>query len=831
MSTVPQPPPLPVDDILDDVVAAVRAHGRVVVEAPPGAGKTTRVPPALANAVDGRVVMLEPRRVAARAAAERIAAERGERVGATIGLTTGDERRVGRTCRIEVVTEGVLVRRLQADPSLPGVGTVVLDEFHERSLDADLALAFTLEARAALRADLAVVVMSATLDGARVATLLDDAPVVRSDGRMHPVEVIHVDRDPVSDLAPAVARAVEDALDAHDGDILVFLPGASEIRRVAQRLAVPDHVDIRPLHGSLAPKEQDAALRPPPAGRRAVVLSTDLAESSVTVPGVRVVVDAGLSRQPQRDPRTGMTRLVTVRASRASADQRAGRAGRVAPGTAIRLWSTADHARRDPHRTPEIAQADLAGFVLQVAAWGTDPGALAFLDTPPDAAIQGARDLLALLGALDQRGGVTAHGRDVAALPTHPRLSHMLLRARDLGHGATGARLAALLGERDVLRTSRASPDADLATRVGVVAGTPAPPGADIRRGTLARVRRRARRLAHAVDVDPDATADLAIVGLLAALAHPDRIAAPRGTRGRFVLANGRGVQVNPADPLADAEVLVAADVDDTGTDGHVWAGAATTLTDLRAHAPDLVTIDDHVVWDPQRRDVTARRRTRVGAAVLVEEPLPDPDPAAIQAALLAGVRQVGLDVLPWSDTARSLRDRAAHLARRGTPGWPSMDDDALLDDLDDWLAPFLGTARRMGDLARVPLANALKQRIGWDHARTLDDLAPTHVTVPSGRSVPLTYDEDGPVLAVKLQEMFGETQAPLVAGEPVVVHLLSPAGRPLQVTADLAGFWQTGYPQVRAEMRGRYPKHPWPEDPTTAAPTARTRHARPHRR
>lgn len=821
--------PLPVDDILDDVVAAIRAHGRVVVEAPPGAGKTTRVPPALADVVNSRVVMLEPRRVAARAAAERIAEERGERLGGTVGLTTGDERRVGRNCRIEVVTEGVLVRRLQADPSLPGIGAVVLDEFHERSLDADLALAFTLEARAALRDDLAVAVMSATLDGARVAALLDDAPVIRSDGRMHPVEVRHIDRDPVADLAPAVARAIEDALHHHDGDVLVFLPGVGEIRRVARLLDVPDHVDVRPLHGSLPPKDQDAALRPPPAGRRAVVLATDLAESSVTVPGVRVVVDAGLSRQPQRDPRTGMTRLVTVRSSHASADQRAGRAGRVASGTAIRLWSTTDHVRRDPHPTPEIAQADLAGFVLQVAAWGTDPDALALLDPPPAAAIQGARNLLASLGLLDDRGAVTAHGRDVAALPTHPRLGHMLLRARDLGHGATGARLAALLGDRDILRV--AEPDADLATRVAVAAGAPAPPGADVRRGTLARVRRRAERLARTVGVDPGGTPDPDVVGLLAALAYPDRIAAPRGTRGRFVLANGRGVQVNAADPLADAEVLVAADVDDTGADGRVWAGAATTLADLRDHAPDLLTIDDHVGWDADRGDVIARRRTGVGGAVLAEEPLPDAEPADLQAALLDGVRRSGLRLLPWDRTAVSLRDRAAHLARLGAPGWPAMDDAALLDDLENWLVPFLGAARRVADLARVPLADALRQRIGWDRAHQLDELAPTHVVVPSGRSVPLAYGEDGPILAVKLQEMFGAAQAPTVGGQPVVVHLLSPAGRPLQVTTDLAGFWETGYPRVRAEMRGRYPKHPWPEDPTTATATARTRHANRHRR
>jgi ATP-dependent helicase HrpB len=824
-----RPVDLPIADVLPDVVAAVDADGAAVVEAPPGAGKTTRVPPALLDTVAGRVVVLEPRRVAARAAAARMASELGGRLGGRVGLTTADERQVSRDTRIEVVTEGVLVRRLQADPTLPGIGAVVLDEFHERSVDADLALAFGWEVRTALRDDLAVLVMSATLDGARVAALLDDAPVVRSDGRLHPVEVVHRDRDPVAPLAPDVADAVEGALADHDGDVLVFLPGVGEIRRVQRALSTPGHVDVRPLHGSLPPQEQDAALRPTPPGRRTVVLATDLAESSVTVPGVTVVVDAGLSREPRLDPRTGMTRLVTTRASRAAADQRAGRAGRLRPGVAIRLWSREDHQRRDAHPRPEILQTDLAAFVLQVSAWGATIDDLALLDRPPAESVTAAEELLTRLGVLDAPGRVTAHGREVAALPAHPRLAHLLLRGRELGAGRTAARLAALLGERDVLAVDREAPDADLATRVRVVAGGRPPPGASVRRGTLGRVRRRADRLGRAAGLrgdDHETLTDPAdAVGVLAATGFPDRVAARRAGRGRFVLANGRGVTVDDRDPLADAELLVATDVDDRGRDGRLWTGAATTIADLQAHAPDLVETTDEVVWDDDRGDVVARRRTHVGAATLREDPLPDVSLADAQSALLEGVRRQGLQLLPWDGDTRRFRARAAFVGTtpRGA-GWPSMDEDDLLAHLDQWLAPFLGTARRRGDLARVPLQQALSQRLGWDRAGALDDLAPTHLPVPSGRSVRVDYeDPHGPVLAVKLQEMFGATATPTVAGVPVVVHLLSPAGRPLQVTTDLPAFWAGAYAEVRAEMRGRYPKHPWPEDPTTATPTART--------
>ena len=667
---------------------------------------------------------------------------------------------MSRATRIEVVTEGVLVRRLQDDPSLPGIGAVVLDEFHERSVDADLALAFTWEARAALRDDLGLVVMSATLDGARVSALLDDAPVVTSDGRLHPVEVVHQHRDPVAPLAPDVARAVEQALAEHAGDVLVFLPGVGEIRRVTTELQVPGDVDVRPLHGSLPPAEQDAALRPTPAGRRTVVLATDLAESSVTVPGVRVVVDAGLSREPRLDPRTGMTRLVTTRASRASADQRAGRAGRLAPGVAIRLWSLEDHQQRDAHPRPELLQTDLAAFVLQVAAWGAELHELRLLDMPPDEAVEAARRLLADLGVLDADGRVTPHGRDVAAVPAHPRLAHLVLRGQALGAGTTAARLAALLGERDVLAVDRDSPDADLVTRVRVVDGRRPPAGARLRRGTLARVRRRADRLGRAGAGTTGTAGQLGdvatAVGVLTALGFPDRIAVQRTGRGRFVLANGRGVRVDDRDPLADAEVLVATDVDDRGRDGRLWTGAATSLDDLLAHAPDLVTTTEEVGLGRRPGNVLARRRLHVGAATLREDPLPDAPLGEAQAALIK-VFDARLGLLPWDRATAT----CGHVRLRGGRAWAPKPHDgrrALLADLDDWLAPFLGTH------GVAPTSAGSRWPTPWpsasDGAGPGDSTSwPRPALSPPGRSVQVNYaGPHGPVLAVKLQEMFGAT-------------------------------------------------------------------------
>lgn len=820
--------PLPVDDVLPDLVAALRDGGMAVLQAPPGAGKTTHVPLALLPEFEGRIVVLEPRRLAARAAARRMAQLHGDDVGRTVGYTTRDERVVSPATRIEVVTEGILVRRLQRDPSLPGVATVVFDEFHERSLEADLGLGLTLEVRAALRDDLWVLVMSATIEGARVADLLDGAPVVRSEGRRHPVETIHVDRSLSDPLEPAVADVVVRALAETAGDVLVFLPGAREIRRTARELEgrLSGSVDVTPLYGALPPGEQDRALEPAPAGRRKVVLATDIAETSLTIEGVRSVVDAGLARQPRFDPRTGMSRLETVRVSRASADQRRGRAGRVAPGTAYRLWPEREHAGLDAFASPAIATADLAGFALELAAWGEpDPSRLRLLDPPPARTYRQAQELLQRLGAVDEAGRITDHGQALADLPLHPRLAHLVVRAVELGAGRLGVEVAALLSDRDVLRSGWGESVVDLAARVRVLRGEGPPRGAEVRRGALRRARDEARRLSRMLG-DPSGGAPER-TGEVLALAYPDRIAQARlGARGRFVLSNGRGASIRDEDVLAGEELLVVADVDRGERDARVFLAAAIDEATLRRILGAAITTERVVAWDEERGDVVAEEREQLGAVVLVRRPL-EPAPDEAQSALLEGIRQRGLDLLPWNRDLRQLQERLGFLHRVLGDPWPAMDDEALFDELERWLGPFLVGCRRRSDLRDVPLRQALGNRVGWERIGRLDDLAPTHLEVPSGSRVRLRYDgDDAPVLAVKLQEMFGATTTPRVAGGevPVVIHLLSPAGRPLQVTRDLAGFWERGYPEVRSEMRGRYPKHPWPEDPLTATPTSRTK-------
>ncbi|MBY5162819.1 ATP-dependent helicase HrpB [Salsipaludibacter albus] len=803
---------LPIDDVLDDLEDA---GPTVIVEAPPGAGKTTRVPPRLLDLVDGRIVVLEPRRVAARAAAARMADEAGDRVGGLVGVTTRDDRRTSRDTRIEVVTEGVLVNRLQRDPGLRGVGAVVLDEFHERSLDADLALAFTREVQA-LRDDLWVVVMSATLDQERLRTALPDATAVSAPGRRFDVGITHRPRAVTTDLEVAVAETVDLALHETDGNVLVFVPGMREIRRSIRAIRAGDRVDVVGLHGSMGRRAQDDALRPTGPGRRRVIVATDVAESSLTVPDVTAVVDSGLVRQPQLHPATGLTRLVTVPTSRASEDQRTGRAGRVRPGHCWRLYSAT--APRDPHPTPEIATTDLTGMALQVANWGASVDELLLLDRPsPDtwsSALRSLRDL----GAVDDRGDgtatITAHGRRLVRMPTDPRLAHVLVEADRHGRLDDVARAVAVLSEGDPSDARHA----DLAARLELLARG---------EGRHRRWTREATRLARATRRGrPDGwhpAAEDASVGALLATGFPRRIGHAR-RRGQFTLASGRGAFVPDHDPLATAEFVVALDVDDRGTDGRIRLGAPVTRQELEAVLGDRLERTTTATWDTDRRDVVATATTGFGAVVLGRVPAEVPI-AARQAALLDGVRQQGLDLLGWDRPLRQLCRRAAHVATAGGVDLPAMDDRALLADLDDWLAPFLASARTRADLARVPLRAALEHRLGRDGLAVLDREAPTHVRVPSGRSVAVDYDDErGPAIRVKLQEMFGTTRVPRVAGEPVVVIMESPAGRPLQITRDLTTFWADGYPGVRADMRGRYPKHPWPENPLTATPTRRTK-------
>ena len=820
---------LPVEHVLGELTAALDEAGQAVLEAPPGAGKTTRVPLALLDVVRrGRVVVLEPRRVAARAAAERLASRLGERVGATVGLTTRDDRRTSAATRIEVVTEGVLLRRLQRDPALEGVGLVMFDEFHERNLEGDLALAFAHESRGALRGDLALLVASATVDGAGVSRLLGAAPVVRAHGRQHPVTVEHRDRPELRRLPTAVAAAVTDLLEAPagaggPGDVLVFLPGAREIDACADVLAerpLPGDPVVRRLHGSLPAGEQDAALVADPHGRRRIVLATDLAESSLTIEQVTAVVDAGWSREPRFDAATGMTGLVTVPASRAAADQRAGRAGRLAPGHAVRLWPAHEHPGRDARPRPALQTDDLTGAALEVAAWGAEVGELALLDQPPRAGWERARSTLAQLGALDAHGRITAHGRQLVALPVHPRLGQLLLAGRERGLGQLATEVAAVLADRDPLRTGPDAPDADLTARVRYLRGEPPPAGVTGHRGRRDRARREQRRLARLLDVevaadDPERAGELVLLG------WPDRLAARReDRRGSFLLAGGRGAQLPDADPLADAELLAVAHLDRGSEVARIHLAAPVDAATVRELLGAELAEVDEVAW--RAGDVVAERREQVGTIVLERVAHPDPDRDRLLAALVDGLRTDGLDLLRRSEDDRQLEARVALLRASFGSRWPDLSDDALLADAEQRLAPFLLGARRRSDLARIAFGPVLRSALAPDQLRELDRLAPTHLTVASGSRIRLDYAQgDRPVLAVQLQELFGATVTPTVADGrvPVLLHLLSPAHRPVQVTDDLAGFWRRGYPQVRAELRGRYPKHAWPEDPLETAP------------
>ncbi len=815
---------LPVDEVLDRVVTALDTHGRLVLEAPPGAGKTTRVPLAwLARGRPGRLVLLEPRRLAARAAAVRLATQLGEQVGQRVGLTTRDERRTSRATRIEVVTEGVLLRRLQRDATLPGTAALLFDEFHERSLEADLALAFSLEVRSALREDLELMVASATLDGDRVAALLGGAPVVRAEGRRYPVEVLHRERPAPRALEPAVAGAVLDILDEVDGDVLVFLPGVRQIRRTAAELVdrVGGGVEVVALHGRLSPSEQDAALTPAPDGRRRVVLSTDLAESSVTIEGVRAVVDAGLSREPRFDPSTGLSGLVTRPASRASAEQRAGRAGRLAPGTCVRLWPAREHAARDPGARPAIVTDDLTAAALEVAAWGADVADLALLDAPPARAWASALDILAGLAAIDANGRVTARGRALVDLPLHPRLGTVLLAAAGAGQAHLGAEVAAVLADRDLVQPGPERPDADLATRIGVLRGGPPPAGVPLRRGPLARARRERDRLLGHLGARGEAPTGLEGAGALVLAGWPEQLAQARpGRRGGYLLAGGRGAELAPGDPLAAESYLAVAHLDRGAEVARIHLAAAVTEAQVRAVLAGRIATVREVAW--RDGDVVAEQREELGALVLARSPLHAPSSGERLDALLDGLHAHGLGLLDVREGDRQLQARVRLLAGELGADWPAVDDEALLADLQTSVAPFLLTARHRADLARQRLTPILEARLGHDRLRRLEQLAPTRLTVPSGSSRSLDYTAGPrPVLAVRLQELFGATTTPTVVDGRVAVllHLLSPAGRPVQVTDDLAGFWQRGYPQVRAELRGRYPKHAWPEDPVSAAP------------
>jgi ATP-dependent helicase HrpB len=811
------------------------------------------------------MVMLEPRRLAARAAAGFMARLLGERVGETVGYRVRMDTKVGPRTRIEVVTEGVLARLLQADPGLDGIGLVIFDEFHERSLHADLGLALTLQTRSLLRDDLRLLVMSATLDGAPIAVMIGDgphdpAPIVTSEGRSFPVETRHVARPagnaPGSTrsgppggwpLEPAVAAVVRRALANDDGDVLVFLPGAAEIRRVETLLAdasLPSGVYVAPLFGNLSQDAQDRAIEPSRPGTRKVVLSTSIAETSLTIEGVRVVVDGGLLRVPRFSPRSGMTRLETVRVTRASADQRRGRAGRVAPGICYRLWSEHEEQHLAPHGRPEILDADLAPLALELAEAGiTDPAELRWLDPPPAAALAQARELLSQLGALDASGRVTGHGRQMARLALHPRLAHMLLAATALGHGTLGCDIAALVSERDIFRFGAGAPvDADLQLRLEALhdgargrSSTTHAHGATIDRAALHRalaVSRELRRDLH-LEARPS-TVDPPSAGLLLSFAYPDRIAQRRAARdddraptGRFLLRNGVGAAFPSPQALAAEPYVVVAELGGQQPEGRIYLAAPVTLEEIEAHFADQIEQESVVSWDAESGAVRARERERLGALVLRERPTATPSPAAVAAALLGAVAQDGLRDLSWTDGARQLQQRI-DFVRRLDPSWPDVSDAWLAATVSDWLAPYVDGLTRRDELRRLDLAGILLAMLDWEQRAKLDELAPSHLVVPSGSRIRIDYgDPQSPALAVRLQELFGLTETPRIGRGrvPLTLHILSPAHRPVQVTTDLAGFWRTGYFEVRKELKGRYPKHYWPDDPLQAVAT---RHVRP---
>jgi ATP-dependent helicase HrpB len=850
---------LPIDAVVPSLLEALEASRSAVLQAPPGAGKSTVVPLVLLEAEwahGKRIMMLEPRRLAARAVAQRMAQTLGQSVGRTVGYRMRMDTRVSRETRIEVVTEGVLTRILQHDPALEDFAAVIFDEFHERSLQADLGLALTLDARESLSSDLRILVMSATLDGEAVAKMLGGAPIVSAEGRLFPVESRYAGKGMpllpgVATRAPGgavetpeklVTQLIHRALREEQGDILVFLPGAREIRRVQSLLQsgeLAGSVRVWPLFGELSGEEQDAALLPAPSGVRKIVLATNIAETSLTIEGVRVVVDSGLVRRSVFDASTGMSRLETQRISRASADQRQGRAGRLGPGVAYRAWSEGSQRSLAPFSPAEIVDADLVPLALELARWGArEAGSLRWLDMPPAATLASARDLLAHLGALDADGRITAHGREMGDLGVHPRLSHMLLRAREMGCVPLAADLAALLSDRDVLRGSSGSRDADITTRIDVLRSTS--DVAHVDRYGLHRARSTARDLLRQVGESRGSGAvtesrghtpamstatrtpstdrsrrEIDYAGVLLAFAYPDRIGRRRpGSHGAYTLANGRGAHFDEGQPLAKYELIVAVDLDDTDRDARILLAAPMDREDLEEYLPERLQRSESIEWSSREQAVIARRVVKLDAIVLEEKPLPGVPAEAARAAMLQGVAELGIEALPWTRDARDLQARIEFARHHGAPSWPEVSDAVLTQTFEEWLAPWLDGVTRRDHLARLSMVDILRGLLSWEQQRELERLAPSQLRIPSGSNIRVDYlDESAPVVSVRLQEVFGLQETPRIGNGqvPITFKLLSPARRPVQVTRDLAGFWRGSYADVRKDMRGRYPKHYWP--------------------
>ncbi|MCK9861427.1 ATP-dependent helicase HrpB [Paenibacillus sp. ATY16] len=824
---------LPIDAVLPELLQALRDGTNAVLVAEPGAGKTTRVPLALLQEkwLGGRkIVMLEPRRLAARSAAKFMATSLGEQVGETVGYRVRLDTKVSAKTRIEVVTEGVLTRMLQEDQALEQVGAVLFDEFHERHLHGDLGLALTLQSQSLLREELRLLVMSATLDAEPVAELLGGAPVIQSSGRVFPVETVYRSTRVEGRIETLVASTIVEAIREHEGDVLVFLPGVGEIRRTAGLLAqsgLASSIRISELHGNLPLEAQDAAVAPCKPGERKVVLATSIAESSLTVEGIRIVVDCGLMRVPKFSPRTGMTRLETVPVSQASADQRRGRAGRLAPGVCYRLWTEQEHPYLPPHNTPELLEADLAPLALELSAWGADePGELMWLDAPPQAAYRQALELLKLLQALDADGRITSRGARMGKLGLHPRLGFMLLKAEELNLLDEACELAGLLSERDLLPQER---NVDVSLRLEALHGAGGRLEAD--RGVVQRIKAQAkqwRQMVKAKEQEDQGKRDwkgTSYAGLLIALAYPDRIAQKRAD-GRYLLANGRGAALPELQPLSRSAFLAAAELDDAGSESRIRLAAELDLDMLEQAAGEQFQVEESVEWDPGAQAVRARRRIRLGSIILKETPIQQPAPELIAAALADGIASAGLGLLSMSKAATQLQARMQLMAHHNS-GWPDVSEAALLATVHDWLLPHLYGMKNKSDLQRLNMVQLLEGLLTWGQRQELDEQVPTHMTVPSGSRIPIDYsDPDAPFIAVRLQELFGLQETPRLAGGrlPLTLHLLSPSQRPVQVTRDLRSFWNEAYFEVKKDLKGRYPKHYWPDDPYAAQPTNRVK-------
>jgi len=830
---------LPINDVLPQLKDQLCHNTSAVLIAEPGAGKTTRVPLALLDEpwLEGKkIMMLEPRRLAARSAAHFMASQLGERVGETVGYRVRMDSKVGKATRIEVVTEGILTRMLQHDQELTDVGILIFDEFHERNIHGDLGLALALESQTMLREDLRILVMSATMDASVVASLLHDAPIIHCVGRQFPVDTVYVPNPAHVPMEKAMSSVIRQALISHEGSLLAFLPGVGEIRKVKRELelmSLPSDMVIRTLYGQLPLSEQSEAIRMEPDGCRKIVLATSIAETSLTIEGVRIVVDSGLIRTQVVSSRSGMSHLSTVKVSKASADQRRGRAGRTESGTCYRLWSQEQQDSLQSANIPEIMSSDLSSLALEIAVWGIqDPNDLRWIDTPSDMSFGQAVDLLKRLGAVDQKGRITSHGRQMASVGMHPRMAHMILEAIPLQCGQLACRLAALLQERDIFKGKRAFDDSDISTRIDQLMmwenqGMPSVDDSSLDVAAMHRIIQEMRQIQRNLNISGTSHVHSDWCGILLSFAYPDRIGQGRGD-GRFLLASGRGVEMSMIQALSRSAYIVAAAVDDRGTEGRLLLAASLSESSLYRYQQKLIQETDMILWDRDLQGVKARRRWLFGALLLQEKAYPKPPEEEVAYALLEGIKEEGLQLLPWSKVSIQLRQRLLFMHSITPSDWPNVTDDALLETMEEWLLPTIYGMKNRNDLQRLSLNSIIEQNLlSWDQRRELDAKAPTHMTVPSGSRIAIDYsDPDQPKVAVKLQEMFGLQETPRIGGGrvPLTLHLLSPAQRPVQVTSDLASFWGGAYFEVKKDLKGRYPKHYWPDKPLEAIPTRRTR-------